>query len=242
MVDVTHSISPQNVLEGAFVLSGIVDYFPQGTIHLAVIDPGVGTDRRLVAVEAGRQWFVLPDNGLISGVLLNHPPARSFAITSPRIARPVVSPTFHGRDLLAPAAAHLVAGNDPAELGPPLDHLVRLANFQPREEPEGLVGEVIFRDTFGNLITNVTAAQLQSIAPLASWTLTLAGERVSGLNLTYGESPAGSLVALTGSTGWVELAVVNGDASRHLSAGPGATVWFHHPRTSPATSPPATNS
>src|SRR5688572_6736094 len=108
LVDVSHAISPQNILEGAFVLAALVDAFPAGTVHLAVVDPGVGTDRRLIAASVADQWFVLPDNGLLSGVLRNRAPTEIHEITNPEIRRATVSPTFHGRDILAPAAAHLL--------------------------------------------------------------------------------------------------------------------------------------
>lgn len=226
LVDVSHSIAPQNILEGAYVLAGILDAFPSGTVHLAVVDPGVGTDRRLLAVKVAAQWFVLPDNGLISGVLLGQPAEEIREITSPTIRRRQVSHTFHGRDLMAPAAAHLVKGGDPAELGATVDRMVTLANFRPRDDEHGgLVGEVIFRDTFGNLITNVRGERLPGNGA-AEWTLEIAGERINGLSRTYGEHAPGSLIAVIGSTGWIEVAVANGDASRHLGVGPGTTVWF----------------
>jgi S-adenosylmethionine hydrolase len=225
LVDVSHAIAPQNILEGAFVLAGIVDAFPAGTIHLAVIDPGVGTDRRLIAVNVAEQWFVLPDNGLLSGVLRGQTPAEIREITNPKIRRQVVSATFHGRDILAPAAAHLLRGGAPSELGPAREKIITLANFEPRADDVGIVGEVIFRDAFGNLITNVSVERL-STAPLDAWSIELAGERIEGLRRTYGEQPPGTLVALAGSTGWIEIAVVNGDAARQLTAGPGMTVWF----------------
>lgn len=226
LVDVTHSIAPQNILEGAYVLSSIVDAFPAGTVHLVVVDPGVGTDRRLLAAKVADQWFVLPDNGLLSGVLLGRHAEEIHEITSKTIRRKEVSHTFHGRDLMAPAAAHLVVGGDPAELGPSFDHIVTLANFRPRDDENGgLVGEVIFRDTFGNLITNVRGDMLRS-HPAAGWSIEIAGERIQGLSRTYGDHPAGSLIAVVGSSGWIEVAVANGDASRHLGVGPGTTVWY----------------
>ncbi len=225
LVDVSHAIAPQDVLSGAFVLGGVVDAFPGGTVHLAVIDPGVGTERKLIAAEVAGQWFVLPDNGLISGVVKGRAVGQVLEISNPALRRRTVSPTFHGRDILAPAAAHLLANGDPAELGPPLSSFVRLANFAFREEPRGLMGEVIFRDHFGNLVTNVPAGRLADAA-LGGWIVEVAGERITGLTTTYGDRTPGSLVALVGSSGWVEVAVVNGDAGRYLSAGPGTTVWF----------------
>jgi S-adenosyl-L-methionine hydrolase (adenosine-forming) len=223
IVDVCHTISPQNVLEGGFVLANIVDVFPAGTVHLAVIDPGVGTDRHLMAFSVARQWFVLPDNGLITGVTRSRPPDEIREITSPAIRRAVVSATFHGRDILAPAAAHLALGRSPADLGPTRSKFITLRNFEPSADEYGYVGEVIFKDTFGNLITNIHADRLDG-AGADSWQVEIAGERIQGILHTYGERPPGTLVALVGSSGWVEVAVVNGDAGRLLTAGPGTTV------------------
>jgi S-adenosylmethionine hydrolase len=225
LIDVCHSISPQNILEGAFVLAAIVEAFPAGTVHLAVVDPGVGTERRLIAVALAGQWFVLPDNGLITGVACGRSPAGIWEIANPALSRPTIAPTFHGRDILAPAAAHLLRGGDPAELGPVRTRFITLRNFQPALDPNGLVGEVLFRDAFGNLITNVAASHLGAL-PAGEWTIEVAGSRIEGLVRTYGDAPTGTLVALIGSSGWVEIAVVNGDAAERLTVGPGATVWL----------------
>lgn len=225
LVDVCHTIAPQNILEGAFVLACIVDSFPSGTVHLVVIDPGVGTKRRLIAARAADQWFVLPDNGLISGVARNYPLGGIWEIANPAIRRSTVSDTFHGRDILAPAAAHLVRGGDPALLGSPVERFVTVRNFDPTPDDADFVGEVIFRDNFGNLITNVNSNHLAARPP-ATWMVEIAGERIDGLSRTYGEKPTGSLIALVGSSGWIEIAVVNGDAARHLTASTGTTVWF----------------
>ena len=222
-MDVCHTISPQNILEGGFVLAAIVDAFPKGSVHLAVVDPGVGTDRRLIAVRVAGQWFVLPDNGLITGVIRSRTPEGVWEITSPALRREVVSATFHGRDIMAPAAAHLIRGGRPEELGPPRTKVITLRNFKPTADDLGIVGEVIFRDAFGNLITNVNADQLVGTAHDA-WVVEIAGERIRGIRNTYGERPSGTLVAVVGSSGWVEVAVVNGDAARQLTAGAGTTV------------------
>ena len=225
IVDVSHAIGPQDVLAGAFVLAGIVDAFPEGTVHLAVVDPGVGTERRLIAASLADQWFLLPDNGLISGVARGRAASGIWEVANPALRRPSVSATFHGRDVLAPAAAHLLNGGDPADLGPRRRSFVRLANFEPRPEPSGYLAEVIFRDAFGNLITNVSAGHVGG-PPHDGWAVEVAGERIAGICRTYGDQAPGTLVALVGSSGWVEIAVVDGDAGRYLSAGPGATVRF----------------
>ena len=223
LVDVSHTIAPQNILEGAFVLADIVDAFPSGTIHLAVIDPGVGAERRLVAVEVAGQIFVLPDNGLLTGVVRKRIPTSIHELTNPAFRRANVSATFHGRDILAPAAAHLLRGGEIALLGAARERVVTLRNFQPLADKDGMVGEVIFRDAFGNLITNIAMERLSEI-PEGGWVFEISGERIEGLVRTYGDAPTGALVALAGSTGWVEIAEVDGDAARHLAAGPGTTI------------------
>jgi S-adenosylmethionine hydrolase len=226
IVDVSHTIAPQNVLEGAYVLSGLADAFPAGTVHLAVIDPGVGTDRPLLAVRVAEQWFVLPDNGLITGVLRGRTPDEVRHLSGESVRQAVVSPTFHGRDILAPAAAHLLGGGDPAALGPEVHKFVRLANFEARADegpPGSLIGEILFRDSFGNLVTSFDESRIAA-APREKWSLEIAGRRLVGLARTYADHPPGTLIALPGSTGWIEIAVVNGDASRTLNAGPGSTV------------------
>lgn len=224
-VDVTHSVGPQNVLEGAFVLSNIVDTFPEGTVHLAVVDPGVGTARRLVAARLAGQWFVAPDNGLLTYVARKCATEEVFEIENPEFVRPNASNTFHGRDILAPAAAHLLDEGRADELGPKRHGVTTLPAVEPRRDDRGVLGEVIFRDRFGNLITNVPAPMLED-APAEAWEVEVAGSRIEGLSLSYGHHPPGTLVSLVGSSGWLEVSLVNGDASRHLDAGPGATVWF----------------
>jgi S-adenosylmethionine hydrolase len=224
LVDVCHTISPQNILEGGFVLAGVVDAFPKGTVHLAVIDPGVGTERRLIAAKVAEQWFVLPDNGLLTGVTRGRKPTEMWELTNPALQRSVVSATFHGRDILAPAAAHLITGGDPAALGPRRTGFITLRNFEPTTDGSSFVGEVIYRDAFGNLITNITADHLAS-APRDLWAIEIAGERIEGIVRTYSDRPTGTLIALVGSSGWVEIAAVNGDAARQLTAGAGTTVW-----------------
>jgi S-adenosylmethionine hydrolase len=236
IVDVSHRIAPQNILEGAFVLASILEAFPAGTVHLGVIDPGVGTERPLVAVRVAGQWVVAPDNGLVGGIVGRHEPEGIWQISNPAVWRETVSNTFHGRDILAPAAAHLLLDRDPDELGPRRNSVIRLANFDPRPDDRGLVGEVIFRDAFGNLVTNIRADRLHDASP-EDWLIEISGERIEGLSRTYGERPSGTLVALSGSSGWVEVAVVNGDAARSIAAGPGTTVWIRRREARPSPRP-----
>jgi S-adenosyl-L-methionine hydrolase (adenosine-forming) len=231
IIDVSHSIAPQNIAEGSFVLAEVAEYFPQGTVHLAVVDPGVGTDRRLIVVRVRDHWFVVPDNGLISGILRRD--SHHSGIWEIRYVDPLpsgISWTFHGRDLLAPAAAHLLLGGDPLDLGPALDKVVRLEEIEPKPDGDALLGgEVIFVDRFGNLITNLLGASLDPAAP-ADWSVELLGRSIDGLNSTYAERPPGTLVALIGSSGRLEVAVVNGNAAESLQAGPGTSVMLRRSR------------
>ncbi len=222
LVDVSHAIGPQNIVEGAFVLTGLVDTFPPGSVHLAVVDPGVGTARRLIAARMADQWFVAPDNGLLSYVARDHEPTEVFEIDNPSIRRRSVSNTFHGRDILAPAAAHLLLGRAASDLGPLRHGLLTLPAIEPRSGDGVIFGEVIFRDSFGNLITNVPGSWLDPATN--DWRVEVAGHVPAEFCRTYADRPPGTLVGLVGSQGHVELSLVMGDASRYLGVGPGVTV------------------
>lgn len=223
IVDLTHAITPQRVREGAFVLGQAYRHFPPGTLHVAVVDPGVGTARRALCLDVadvGR--FIGPDNGLFSYVLDAHADAVAREITNPAFMRPEPSRTFHGRDIFAPAAATLAAGAPFADSGPlvALSALVRLPNLWPTWEtaPSGarrLVGEIVHIDRFGNLITNIHRRAAAALTPLELATARLvgAGYDVVGLSATYGASEPGQVIALFGSGGFLELARVNGRAA-----------------------------
>jgi S-adenosyl-L-methionine hydrolase (adenosine-forming) len=226
IVDVSHCVPPQDIAHASFLLGQIVESFPQGTVHLAVVDPGVGTDRRLIVVEACEQLFTLPDNGLIGGVLNRFEPAGTWEIRNPRLRRAVVSSTFHGRDILAPVAAHLLRGGDPADVGPRLEGPF-LPTMPESVEGQGRVaGEVVFVDSFGNLITNIQRRRLERIDLEVSvdWVIEVLGQRIEGISTTYGNHSPGTLLALIGSSGRLEIAVVNGNAATLLGAVRGTPV------------------
>ena len=191
-VDVSHAIAPQNILEGAFVLAEVVDAFPAGTVHLAVVDPGVGTDRRLIAATVAGQWFVLPDNGLITGVT-REPAPRPGSGRSPTprsAARPSRPRSTAATSSPRPPRTCSAAATPPTSARRARSSS-RSRNFEPgRGRPTGYVGEVIFRDAFGNLITNVAADRLAG-APPDGWSVEIAGERIDGLVRTYGDHPDG---------------------------------------------------
>jgi S-adenosylmethionine hydrolase len=224
LVDVSHAIGPQSIREGAVVLADATPRFPPATIHVAVVDPGVGTQRRLVYAEIGEQRYLTPDNGLLTLLARRTPPSRIVALENRRYWATEPSSTFHGRDILAPVAAHLARGVDPAELGPALDALVLLDFSQPARSPGGVVGEVLYVDSFGNLITNIRRDDLELLGDRARLSVECAGCTIAGLVGTYGNAAPGELVALIDSQGRLEVAIVGGSAARELAAGAGTAV------------------
>jgi S-adenosyl-L-methionine hydrolase (adenosine-forming) len=225
IADISHQISPQDVAEGALILARSAPYFPAGTVHLAVVDPGVGTTRRPIAARAGDQYFVLPDNGLLTLVLEKaEKEAQPFEIVHlnrPKYRLPEVSHVFHGRDIFAPAAAHLAAGVPLSAMGSRINDPVRLNLPLPQPAPDGLRGQIIHIDHFGNLSTNIRQENLRDAQVLV---VRLRGVEVSGLARTFGERPVGELVALIGSTGNLIVSVVNGSAAERLGAQVGDEV------------------
>jgi S-adenosylmethionine hydrolase len=229
VIDLTHAVPPQAVEQGAFLLEAAVDAFPEGTIHLAVVDPGVGTERLGLAMRAGRWFFVGPDNGLLSCALpMGRRPAepgrvdlpdsvQAVALELPR-DRPVAA-TFHGRDLFALAAARLARGRGLEALGAPVDSIVALPPFRARERRDGaLEGRVVHIDRFGNVITSIHVSQLRA-RPLS---VRLGDAAITAYVRTYGEGEG--LVSLIGSSGFLEVAEVNGNAARRLGASIGDGV------------------
>jgi hypothetical protein len=229
IVDVTHLIQPHHVVHGAFVLWQIIGYFPEGTIHVAVVDPGVGTARRLVAARYNDQTILAPDNGLLSLVHRDYALQQLRVIENTRLFRPEVSDTFHGRDILAPVAGHLAEGTPFEELGPITDRLEILDLGRPTSLPNGgLEGRVLYVDRFGNLISNISQVDLEAAAADEGLRLEVrVGARLIGpLRSTYADVAEGQIIALIGSTGMLEVAVNQGSAADHLHAGPGTPILF----------------
>jgi S-adenosylmethionine hydrolase len=230
LVDLSHTIGPQDVAEAAWVLKRAVPYFPPETIHLVVVDPGVGTARRPLAARIGSQRFVGPDNGVLTRVLAQAERAGQAAafwqLDQPGYWRAVVSTVFHGRDIFAPVAGHLAAGVPLERLGRPIADPVRLALPAPRASDQGLSGEVAHIDHFGNVATNITRADLAAAGLPADEALALRvrDAEIAGLVATFGERPAGTLVALYSSTDDLIVAEVNGHAARRLGARVGDPV------------------
>jgi len=240
VIDVTHEIAPQDVLEAALAIDGIVDAFPPGTVHVAVVDPGVGTDRRAVAIGTAAFTLIGPDNGLFAPALQRYPGYAAVALDPARLPPRPVSATFHGRDLFAPAAARLAAGADLEILGEPLDpdSLVRLDLPSPRVEADHVVAHVLHVDRFGNLITDLTEAAWQRCR-LNGQRVELrvgdGGAAIHGLGRTFADVAESDPVAYFGSGGRLEIAVRNGSAAERFAAGRGARVILR-PASAPAPS------
>jgi S-adenosylmethionine hydrolase len=232
-IDVSHEIAAHDVMEGALAVHAMVAVCREGTIHVAVVDPGVGTRRRGLVVEASRQFFVGPDNGIFTPILARSG-WRAFELRATEFRRRSVSATFHGRDVFAPAAAHLSLGIGAAGFGPPVTDPVRLASIATREVGGGVEGRVIHVDRFGNLVTSIDSTTVERLSRGAGvLTVQVAGCRMPVVR-TYGELPAGGASALTGSHGRLEVAVREGSAAARLRARRGATVRLSRSTTSRA--------
>ena len=217
LVDVTHEVARHDVVEGALALEAAAPFFPRGTVHVAVIDPGVGTARRGIAVAARDQVFVGPDNGVFTP-FLSGTGWRAFELTAVEYRLPAVSRTFHGRDVFAPAAAHLAIGVDPARFGPAVTDPVRLGWAGARARGGAIEGTVIHVDRFGNLVTSVSADLVGKDAVVR-----VAGRQIPWVG-TYGDVAQGRLGALAGSSGRLEIAVREGSAAAVLRARRGTRV------------------
>ena len=224
IVDLAHDVPPQDVRRGALLVDDVADWFPPETIHVAVVDPGVGTDRAIVYARIAEQHFIAPDNGLLSRLAARKPPAKLVRLSDPAYWLPHVSTTFHGRDIMAPVAAHVALGLDPDRLGPPLDRLVTLDWPLPREGQLRIDGTVIDVDPFGNLITNITTHMLRGRPTDRRACIVCNIYETWGIYHAYAEQASGTLVALIGSGGRLELALVGDNAARRLGIGLGAPV------------------
>lgn len=218
--DLSHAIAPQDIFAAAYFLAGAAPYFPPGTIHLVIVDPGVGTRRHAILAAAGGQFFVCPDNGLLTLFLREYPLQETRLITNPSLMLHPVSPTFHGRDVFAPAAAFLASGGALQDLGPPLDLLETLHVPAPVRQEQEMVGEIIHVDHFGNCISNLHRRQAP---PEAIHAVHVADNRLR-LRETYAQAAPGAALALYGSAGYLEIAVCGGHAAQVLGLKQGAPV------------------
>ena len=227
--DICHSVKPQNVYQGALTLEKVARFFPPGTVHIAVIDPGVGTSRDIILAQIGDYYYIAPNNGLLTRVIRQaestRVPMKFYSLENRGYWREAISNTFHGRDVMAPAAAHLMCGMAPQYMGTLTTSIVKLEIPEPVIETSAITGIVEDVDSFGNLITNISAKALAGRALDDSVQITLSGKPVTqGVCRTYGDKPAGSTIALIDSSNRVEIAVVNGNAEQTLNAAVGDAV------------------
>ena len=238
LIDLTHQIQPQSISQAAFVLGASHRFFPSGAIHVVVVDPGVGTQRRALLLVTPTARFLAPDNGVLSHVIadyLEHPPQEpglatlppevsAYQLTNQQYWLQPVSNTFHGRDIFAPVAAHLSLGVLPEALGQPVAEMVWLPRPFPERQGDTILGRVVYADHFGNLVTNIS---VQDLPPPTSVRVEIKGRRISRLSRSFHDPqvPAkGGLVALLGSHGYLEIAVPDGSAALTLDASVGEAV------------------
>lgn len=223
IVDVTHDVTPFEVAEGAFEIAQAYAYFPPATVHVVVVDPGVGSLRRPILVEAAKQRFVAPDNGVLS-LILEREAHRVRHITKETYFLPAVSRTFHGRDVFAPVAARLAAGVTPARFGARIDDPVRLASLQPQRIARRIwMGRVLKADRFGNLITNFASGQFAQVAH-RPFNLAVGVEHLERFADTYADCALGELAVVRGSAGYLEVVANQTSAARLLGVGTGSPV------------------
>lgn len=231
IIDISHTIPPQDILHASMVLAHSVPFYPQGTVHLAVVDPGVGSSRRIVAINTGGQMLVGPDNGLFTpflrdvSTLVHH-------VTNDGLFRKPVSPTFHGRDIMAPVAAQLAGGMDLSLVGQriPRESCIHLSGFASRRIGGTIIGQVIAKDHFGNLRTNITENEVRNLPGSGGITLRAGELQIDGLISVYAERQSGELIALIDSQGLVEIAVVDGDAAAYTGIGAGGEIIISRQR------------
>lgn len=223
LVDISHDIPPQDVMAGAWVLRNAYPHFPTGTVHLVVVDPGVGTDRKPIIVELDDQLFVGPDNGVFS-LLTARDTFRAWEISDPEIRHAGNSSTFHGRDLFAPVAARLAAGISPERLGHRIEELVTYRWARPIADPAGIQGWIVHIDRFGNLISNIPSEMIQETVSNHPLKIYVGNTIMEEISTTYASVEEGDPLACIGSSGMLEIAVNKGNAAEMLGVVKGAQI------------------
>jgi S-adenosyl-L-methionine hydrolase (adenosine-forming) len=225
IVDITHNVPPYDVLDGALAIGSAYRYFPPKTIHLVIVDPGVGTARRPLLVRAGTQYFIAPDNGVLSMVYDREASLSVYHLTTEHYHLRPVSRTFHGRDIFAPVAAWLSKAWQPQSMGEAVTDFKRLALPKPKSENGAVTGMVLRIDNFGNLLTNLTPGDFpEEILKSGTLQMRVNDREVKRLVANFAQGEPGEPVAIIGSSGYIEIAVNKGNAARLLAAQRGASV------------------
>lgn len=223
VVDITHGVPPQDITAGALALRHSVDYFPPGTIHVVVVDPGVGSARRPLLFRCEDIYLIGPDNGVLSLALESHKAVSVIELSNPEYHLRPTSRTFHGRDIFAPAAAHLSRGVDPAEFGAPVNDFVRLERPAITKAGASISGKVVYIDGFGNLFTTVSEEDLADYGT-EKVDVSIGNATIHGISSAYASPGSFRLVAIINSWGLLEIAARNGNAAQLLGAAIGDTV------------------
>ncbi len=225
IIDLCHAIPCQDVQAAALMLQASWSFFPAGTVHLTVVDPGVGSDRRILAALSAEHLFIAPDNGLLYPLLEDGTIRQVRFLDNPALAAAAISITFHGRDIMAPAAAMLAGGFPFAEVGPAIKHAACVHLHLPKavRREDSIQGQISGRDHFGNLRSNISKAELQSFAPLTELVVEISGKQLR-ISRTYADTPPGTLLALIGSADCLEIAVNQGSAAEVLACAAGEPV------------------
>ncbi len=235
LVDISHQIDSQDIGQAAFAIYSAYRFFPDGSVHLVVVDPGVGTERDILALEFANHVFIAPDNGVLTLLLEKDQPECLWRLSAESFYRQPVSSTFHGRDIMAPVAAHIAKGVALQQLGVPMTptEAIHLEGLAPTVHADGRVeGTVVAADRFGNLITNIDSACLMSVCShdaARRVQVKIAQQTIKGLSQTYADVAAHGLLALIGSRGYLEIAVNQGSAARRLKAKKGDVVKLTAP-------------
>jgi len=224
LVDLTHEVPAQNILAGAYALASATRWFPSRTIHVTVVDPGVGTRRRALLIETADAWFVGPDNGVLSLAAPARAVRRIFDVSRSLVRLQPTSRTFHGRDVFAPVAAALAAGADPSALGTRVRSMERLRPPVVRRRKESIVGEVLWVDGYGNLTTNVGRSYLEGSGFRGRRLCTTIGAHVVPVRASYASVAPKTAVAVVNSSELLEIAVNRGSAAERFAAGPGTRI------------------
>ena len=224
VVDITHAIPPQDVHGAAFLIDSAYRYFPTGTIHVIVVDPGVGSERRAIVCQTETAYFVCPDNGILTHILRNAERIHTVAVENSAYFLPQVSNTFHGRDIFAPVAAHLSRGVPIGKLGSPVAQPIQFPLPSPEVMNNTIIGQVIWIDSFGNLVTNISRGLLESLEGRDSLVIHAGGVEINHLNHSYAESAVGEALAIVGSFNRLEISINQGDAAQVLDLKRGDTI------------------
>jgi S-adenosylmethionine hydrolase len=228
LIDITHQVSPHDIREGAFILANAYSYFPKGTIHLSVVDPGVGGIRKPILLVTQNYFFVGPDNGFFTLVAQREKVKQVVALTKKKYFLSKISSTFHGRDIFAPVAAHLSLGIKPNAFGYETNYLKELRVQKPIMKEGKLLGEILHIDAFGNLVSNIDEAKLFRFIQSRPFVILVGGKVISGLKTGYLEGKKGELIAILGSGGFLEISIREGNAKKTLKVKRGDIIQVEH--------------